>query len=100
MLLINSGSRSNERLLPIWSVSGMANLQYSREECQVADRSPVTFIIRTSGEYGQMDKPEFIDQARTMQPDYDGENISTVRIYRTELEWNKPLRLQYRLGRF
>lgn len=85
------GSRSNERLLPIWSVSGMANLKnILGKNARWLTEARLRLSYGHQGNMVDGQTPNLLIRQGTMQPIYDGENISTVaNLPNPNLKWEQ-----------
>lgn len=86
------GSRSNEKLLPVWSVSGMANLNSILHLTDKWKWLDVLTLKASYGEQGNMldgQTPELVIRKGSMS-DYYGEMYSTVSSFANpDLQWEK-----------
>lgn len=85
------GSRSNEKLLPIWSVSGMANLKnLFLQNTNWVSEARLRLSYGHQGNMVDGQTPNLLIRQGTMSTIYDMENISTVaNLPNPNLKWEQ-----------
>lgn len=93
------GSRSNERLLPIWSVSGLWNLKETfLKSSEFLSELSVRTSYGTQGNMLEDQSPNLLLKQETINPMYN-ENVSTVYRYpNPNLKWEETRQVNVELN--